>query len=840
MSYLIVENFKFGLDSRKFMLNSPAGTLTTLTNGHITPGGEIEKRKMFSRSYLPANCYGLEVTEDGLTVFGSVAEGSLTAPSAKTTTHRQRVSNVATLTFASHNFAVGDTVNVTGLGGSGYTGTAKTITAVTATTISYANTGADEASTADTGGSVVLNYTLPSGVTYQRLAHPEGDAMVGVIHSTVYNGKAFVIADYGAGGIISWYDEAIVDDLSPGKLATILADADALAGYIAAQIDATDTYTGSASTGTVTVTGPTGQTFSVEVSNDSACTSPIPHDHGAITAGEITLSNSPDDRLYCTVDGTVLIDETIKLGGSAAQTTYDLMIYSTNTLQAASAVLHDGGSGLGGSGYVIGDILVIDQPGVVIQIEVTNVDGGGAITAFDIIRAGRLIYGYGSVGAGNYYELLYPNQGWSNPGSGAFLNVTLEAATDIAINDGSVLVFKTKDIVGVFHNTVAWTVEVTYEDLATYTESGGTYTTDESPVTTEDNLPAYYDSGTCTLGSVAPTITTSVVSDGTQPVSGTIPQAQFTINAVAGAGSGNVTSVTVGGTELLGSPVNDSGLTAVQLAAAVADEINTTAAATITASNVGPTVVLRASDPATYSNWTNDTVVVTVDDDICIGDCAITFSIATGTTPSVSTITADGVDISGGGAAWNTDLSTTIADVATAIKTNSAVYTAVAVGTTLHVSKLITSSADATLQVVPTGSVGLLWVFTNNSGNDGVQGGTLNANVVLSATDLACRARTSNYDYRTDPVDVTVVGGVPPYVYLWEPQGSSTITVTVGYGNEARQAVSHLIAESPNSPSTVFKPAVGRPSPFSIQWRCKIFDALNRSIYSPAVTVHYP
>ena len=77
--YLLIEDFKFGLDTRKFMLNSPPGTLVTLTNGHITPGGEIEKRKAFTRTALPSNSFGLEVTDAGFVVFGSVAEGSLNA-----------------------------------------------------------------------------------------------------------------------------------------------------------------------------------------------------------------------------------------------------------------------------------------------------------------------------------------------------------------------------------------------------------------------------------------------------------------------------------------------------------------------------------------------------------------------------------------------------------------------------------------------------------------------------------------------------------------------------------------------------------------------------------------
>jgi len=275
--YLNIADFKLGLDTRRFSLNSPAGTLRRGVNGHITPGGEFEKRKAFQRWYLPANCYGLEVTEDGLTVFGSVAEGSLTAPSQVATTHRARTSNIATLTVASHTFAVGDTINITAFtgGNTAFNATGQTVTAVTATTVSYANTGADVATAADTLGRIVLNYTLPTGVTYQRLQHPDAtaDAMSSVIHSTVYNGKAFVVAEFGADGVISFYDSVMVDDLSPGQLALILADETALAEYIAGLVDATDDYSATSTGGVVTITGPAGQPFSVTSSNESSCTS---------------------------------------------------------------------------------------------------------------------------------------------------------------------------------------------------------------------------------------------------------------------------------------------------------------------------------------------------------------------------------------------------------------------------------------------------------------------------------------------------------------------------------------------------------------------------------------
>jgi hypothetical protein len=83
-----------------------------------------------------------------------------------TTTNRARTSNVATLTVASgHTFLVGEVITVAGVNSgaaSSYNAEGVTLTAVTATTISYANTGSDEAATADTGG-LIHSHRVPLG-----------------------------------------------------------------------------------------------------------------------------------------------------------------------------------------------------------------------------------------------------------------------------------------------------------------------------------------------------------------------------------------------------------------------------------------------------------------------------------------------------------------------------------------------------------------------------------------------------------------------------------------------------------------------------------------------------
>lgn len=90
-------------------------------------------------------------------------------------TNRARTSNVATITTSvAHGLAVGDVVEVSGMGGTGYNGTVVVLSAPTGTTFTYANTGTDEGSTADTaatvyrcmGGLVGGNATISFGYDF--------------------------------------------------------------------------------------------------------------------------------------------------------------------------------------------------------------------------------------------------------------------------------------------------------------------------------------------------------------------------------------------------------------------------------------------------------------------------------------------------------------------------------------------------------------------------------------------------------------------------------------------------------------------------------------------------
>jgi hypothetical protein len=79
-AYLVIENFNLGLDRRRHILALPPGSLYELKNGHISRGGEVEKRKAFVAKYvLPAGSFGMQAVGNSLYVFGSGADPGVPA-----------------------------------------------------------------------------------------------------------------------------------------------------------------------------------------------------------------------------------------------------------------------------------------------------------------------------------------------------------------------------------------------------------------------------------------------------------------------------------------------------------------------------------------------------------------------------------------------------------------------------------------------------------------------------------------------------------------------------------------------------------------------------------------
>ena len=305
MSYLVLDGFPKGLDVRRFSLAPQPGSLVELSNGHLTNGGEIEKRKAFvlyanvaitetgAKLTTGVRTFGMQETGVGLTVFGSAIEYFTAA-----TVTRATAANVATLNIGTHTLRAGDLVTITGI--AGYTATNVALISATSPNITYANVHANEGTTADVTGTVVLTAptlsrpvlasAMPAGVTYQQLQHPavaDGEtyvaashAMTAVLSSTSYAGLIFALATFADGNTFGYYDGTLVRDFTDGLIMAHLNTNTKIATAIKEMVNRSERYTATnPSVNVARVTGPLGLYFGTSASDDSA---------GTLTASKVS------------------------------------------------------------------------------------------------------------------------------------------------------------------------------------------------------------------------------------------------------------------------------------------------------------------------------------------------------------------------------------------------------------------------------------------------------------------------------------------------------------------------------------------------------------------------
>lgn len=93
MPYIYITSFKGGLDSRRSPITTTQGSMLIAKNGHITRGGEFEKRKAFVPRYdLPDGTFGMHAASGRLYVFGSKAVGDLPSAIPNGVTYQRLVS----------------------------------------------------------------------------------------------------------------------------------------------------------------------------------------------------------------------------------------------------------------------------------------------------------------------------------------------------------------------------------------------------------------------------------------------------------------------------------------------------------------------------------------------------------------------------------------------------------------------------------------------------------------------------------------------------------------------------------------------------------------------------
>jgi len=257
MSYLVIENFVGGLDTRRNILTSKPGNLVKLDNCHITRGGEIERRKAFVHvGTLPAGTYGLEACGDTMFVFGSIP-----TPSG-----------------------------------------------------------------------------IPSGITYQRLIHPDGTSfsMTKVVSFTSYAGKPFVIVEFNDGARYCYYNGVLVNDSVNGIFRASHGSIQGFLQHLASLLPTGYTYTVSP-TG-MTVIGPPGVEFTMSVTTNGNLSASSPLTSVQSVKGIPEIRSSASFDITGGANGNGSVGKSMSINATTLPGITGIYVNGEDILQSANPV----------------------------------------------------------------------------------------------------------------------------------------------------------------------------------------------------------------------------------------------------------------------------------------------------------------------------------------------------------------------------------------------------------------------------------------------------------------------------------------------------------------------
>lgn len=111
--------------------------------------------------------------------------------------------------------------------------------------------------------------SVPSGITYQRLQHPDGStAMSAVLDAESYGGRPYVTARFADGDVYHFNNGVLVEDFYAGIVRDDMTNNDGIAEHLKALIDADDDFGATRSGAVVTVTGPVGDSFTISTTTE--------------------------------------------------------------------------------------------------------------------------------------------------------------------------------------------------------------------------------------------------------------------------------------------------------------------------------------------------------------------------------------------------------------------------------------------------------------------------------------------------------------------------------------------------------------------------------------------
>lgn len=101
---------------------------------------------------------------------------------------------------------------------------------------------------------------MPGGFTYQQLTSPLGGSMTSLIGATLFNGQAFVVAQF-TDGVWCFFNAVLVSDFTAGVVLTGQTATTSQAANLAALVNATTNYTATVTGSTVTISGTNQATY---------------------------------------------------------------------------------------------------------------------------------------------------------------------------------------------------------------------------------------------------------------------------------------------------------------------------------------------------------------------------------------------------------------------------------------------------------------------------------------------------------------------------------------------------------------------------------------------------
>jgi hypothetical protein len=350
------------------------------------------------------------------------------------------------------------------------------------------------------------------------------------------------------------------------------------------------------------------------------------------------------------------------------------------------------------------------------------------------------------------------------------------------------------------------------------------------------------------------TLTAQIKNQGLASLPGTQAFGQFQIVAGAAGTNNFISNVKIvgaagqAGINLLngGTAVNwvtTTADTAIAVANSISQYAPTTGFYAIASMN---TVLIYAVTIGTSTN--NLPITVTVNQNvtannfnICIGNCAITFS-GSGGSMACSSITVAGGSNILSSTVTGSVLGTLVSDIAKNINAHAVGYVACATGATLNLSKITTSSADASAVVALT-TTGGVTTGAGSTGSAVISLSTYNSSVTAVAHYTSSYFRgilTYSFSYTSgslQPPGVSVIlGGVTnaPYTYLWHTITSSPGIKITTASKTTYQAVFDVSGIS--IPSTVGTGQLGNLT-YTAVFNCTVTDASGVAVDTDNVTV---